>query len=521
VVTKTTKAKVGEKKTKIGNVINPMAMTDNSPINILFSTPEGIMTYMNASSLKTLTSLEKYLPERAANLTGRSIDWFHKNPAHQKRIIADPKNLPFRSTITLGPEKLDLLVTAIYDENGKYLGPMVTWEVVTAKLELEMKSAQASNMVQKSPINTMLATPDGMLVYMNDISLKTLKTLEKYLPDKSENLVGKSIDWFHKNPAHQKRIIADPKNLPFNSTITLGPEKLDLLISPIFDGEGNYIGPMVTWNVVTVKMELIADLTKSSEDLANSAANVLGISSSLSASAEETSAQANTASVASEEVNAGVQTVASSMEEMVASIKEITKTTNEASSMSNEAMGMAKNANQIINQLGESSMDIGNVIKVISSIAQQTNLLALNATIEAARAGEAGKGFAVVANEVKELAKQTAKATNDITKKIETIQADSKNAIGAIADISSAIEKVNGYASNIAASVEEQAATTNEVTRIVTESAEGVRQINENISQVSTAASSTGKDATSSQAAARVVGEIAESLKNYVARLKV
>ncbi len=392
---------------------------------------------------------------------------------------------------------------------------------ITDKKTASDIALQRKTMTDKSPINTMFATPEGVLIYMNDNSLKTLKTLEQYLPDKAASLTGKSIDWFHKNPAHQRRIIGDPKNLPFRSTISVGPEKLDLLVSGIFNEAGVYQGPMVTWDIITTKLELIVDLTKAAEDLATSASNVLGISSSLSASAEETSAQANTASVASEEVNAGVQTVASSMEEMVASIKEITKTTNEASSMSNEAMKMAKNANEIINQLGESSMDIGNVIKVISSIAQQTNLLALNATIEAARAGEAGKGFAVVANEVKELAKQTAKATSDITKKIETIQADSKNAVGAIADISSAIEKVNGYASNIAASVEEQAATTNEVTRIVTESAEGVKQINENISQVSSAAASTGKDASSSQTAARVVGEIAESLKKYVARLKV
>jgi methyl-accepting chemotaxis protein len=166
-------------------------------------------------------------------------------------------------------------------------------------------------------------------------------------------------------------------------------------------------------------------------------------------------------------------------------------------------------------------MDIGNVIKVISSIAQQTNLLALNATIEAARAGEAGKGFAVVANEVKELANQTAKATNEITKKIETIQADSQSAITAIGEISIAIEKVNGFTGNIAASVEEQAATTNEVTRIVTEAAEGVRQITENISQVSQAAANTGKDANSAQDASRKVENIAESLKKYVARLKL
>jgi methyl-accepting chemotaxis protein len=166
-------------------------------------------------------------------------------------------------------------------------------------------------------------------------------------------------------------------------------------------------------------------------------------------------------------------------------------------------------------------MDIGNVIKVISSIAQQTNLLALNATIEAARAGEAGKGFAVVANEVKELAKQTGTATQDITKRIENIQGDTKSAVDAIAQIREAIEKINGYAGNIAASVEEQAATTNEVTRIVTESAEGVKQINENISQVSEAAANTGKDALKAQEASKTIAEISQALEGFVAKIDV
>jgi methyl-accepting chemotaxis protein len=384
-----------------------------------------------------------------------------------------------------------------------------------------VEAAKNVNMVEKSPINTMMATPEGIFTYMNENSFATLSKLRQYLPLDPKDFIGKSIDMIHKNPEVQKRIIKDPKNLPHKALIKVGPETLDLLIVAIIDNNGNYLGPMVTWSVVTDKVNLVRDLTKAADDLAGAATNVLGISTSLSAAAEETSAQANTASVASEEVNAGVQTVASNMEEMVAAIKEITKTTNEAASMTNEAMKITKNTNAIINKLGESSMDIGNVIKVISSIAQQTNLLALNATIEAARAGEAGKGFAVVANEVKELANQTAKATSEITKKIETIQSDSQNAVRAIGEISEAIEKVNGYNGNIAASVEEQAATTNEVTRIITESAEGVKQINENISQVSQAAANTGKDAGSAQQAARGVGETADLLKKYVAQLKV
>jgi methyl-accepting chemotaxis protein len=407
-----------------------------------------------------------------------------------------------------------------------FAGFLIYSFIQTEKQEQERKkiieeAMKSYNMLEKFPINIMTATPTGILTYVNKNSINTLNNLQQYLPGKVENYLGSSIDMFHKNPEVIKRIISDPKNLPYNTIIAVGPEKIDLSIVAIFDQEGMYQGPMVTWSIVTNRVNLIRDLTQSSSDLGEASTSVLGISSTLSAAAEETSAQANTASVASEEVNAGVQTVANNMEAMVSAIKEITKTTNEAAAMTNEAMRVTQNTNAIISKLGESSLDIGNVIKVISSIAQQTNLLALNATIEAARAGEAGKGFAVVANEVKELANQTAKATQEITKKIETIQADSKSAVEAINEISSAIEKVNGYTANIAASVEVQAATTHEVTRIVTQSAEGVKQISENINQVSQAAASTGKDAGSVQEAAKDVGSIAEKLKSYVAKLTV
>lgn len=510
------------KKLEVENAMQKtQQMVDKSPVNTMMATPDGILTYMNENSTKTLKTLESYLPDKVDNLVGKSIDWFHKSPEVQRNIIKSAANLPYTALIDVGPEKLDLLVSAVTDASGNYLGPMVTWEVVTEKLKIELEMQRTSQMVDLSPVNTMMSTPDGILTYMNSNSKDTLRTLEKYLPDRVDNLVGKSIDWFHKNPETQKKIIGNPSNLPHKAIISLGPEKLDLLVSPIVDVSGTYLGPMVTWELVTDKVALVDELTKSAKDLGNAATTLNSVSSSLASGAEETSAQANTASVASEEVNAGVQTVATNMEEMVAAIKEITKTTNEASSMTNDAMKMAKNTNEIISQLGESSMDIGNVIKVISSIAQQTNLLALNATIEAARAGEAGKGFAVVANEVKELAKQTAKATADITKKIENIQSDSKGAVNAIKEISEAIEKVNGYAGNIAASVEEQAATTNEVTRIVTESAEGVKQINENISQVSQAAATTGKDAQSAQEASKSLSEISSSLQNQVEKIKV
>ncbi|MGB0454193.1 MAG: methyl-accepting chemotaxis protein [Bacteriovoracaceae bacterium] len=410
----------------------------------------------------------------------------------------------------------DIWIQALYSPITDTSGNVVKVVKIANDITQMKINSQMKQMIDLAPVNVMLATTEGKITYMNDKTKTTLRTLEHLLPDKVDNLIGQSIDIFHKNPSHQQKIIGDPMNLPMRSLISLGKEKLDLVVSAVRDTDGSYIGPMVTWDVVTAKEQLVKDLTSSSEDLAASGEQLLTLANTMTANAEETSAQSNTASAASEEITGGIQSVAASMEEMSASIKEITKSTNESSKRSNEAMKLAEDANKIMQALGDSSTDIGNVIKVITSIAQQTNLLALNATIEAARAGEAGKGFAVVANEVKELAKQTATATEDISQRIEAIQEDSQSAVSAIETINGSINELNAIASNIASSVEEQAATTGEVSRIVQESAQGVKQITDNIGQVTVAATETGKGSHQTKESAQNLNEIARKLKGLV-----
>jgi methyl-accepting chemotaxis protein len=493
-----------------------MRMVDTSPINTMFADSEGNLTYMNEASRLTLKTLEKYLPDRVENLVGKRIDIFHKNPAHQMKIIRDPKNLPMRSMIKVGPETLDLLVSPITDAGGKYVGPMVTWSVVTEKLALEERSAMMKQMVDLSPVNTMFADVAGNLTYMNEASRSTLKTLEKFLPDKVDKLVGQKIDIFHKNPSHQLKIIGDPRNLPHKAKIHLGPETLDLLVSPILDATGKYMGPMVTWSVITSSVKLAKELEETAGQLAAAAEELSATATQLNSNSNVTSQQSVSAAASTEEVAKGVQTVATNTEEMVASIKEIARNTSEAANISKDASKRAMDTNKTITQLGASSVEIGNVIKVISSIAQQTNLLALNATIEAARAGEAGKGFAVVANEVKELAKQTAKATDDITNRINAIQGDSKEAVTAINGISTVIEKLNSISVAIAAAVEEQSATANEVARVVKESNKGVEEIASVVQSVSSAAKQSSAGATQTLEAAKSLTQLAERLKGLV-----
>jgi methyl-accepting chemotaxis protein len=249
----------------------------------------------------------------------------------------------------------------------------------------------------------------------------------------------------------------------------------------------------------------------SSEELSASAAQI-------SASAEETSAQSGVVSGAAGEVSRNVQTVAAGAEQMGASIREIAANAAEASEVASKAVEAAATTTATVAKLGDSSAEIGNVVKVITSIAEQTNLLALNATIEAARAGEAGKGFAVVANEVKELAQETAKATDDIARRVEAIQGDTSGAVAAIGRISEVIGQINDFQLTIASAVEEQEATTLEMTRSVHEAADGTGQIATNITGVSTAAESTTQALTQTRIAVDELSRMAAELRTSVSR---
>lgn len=265
----------------------------------------------------------------------------------------------------------------------------------------------------------------------------------------------------------------------------------------------------------------IGNLTTNAHQLSTASEELSSTSVQLGASAEETASQTTVVSAAAEQVNRSIQTVATGTEEMTASIDEIAKNASQAAEFAASAVKTASTTNATFKLLGEASQDIGKVVQVIIGIAEQTNLLALNATIEAARAGESGKGFAVVANEVKELAHQTKRATLDIEQKIAAIQNTADGAIKAIAEITEVINRINDFNTSVANAVEEQSATTKEMTRNMSEAARGSGEITQNITAIGTATQATAEAAGHTKTAATELSRMSAELSQIIAQFKV
>jgi len=431
-------------------------MVDDMPVAVMICDLRDFrITYMNETSRKTLQSIEHLLPVNASEMVGTSIDVFHKIPSHQRQLLSNPANLPYQANIKVGDETLDLLVTAIMD-GTKYVAPMLTWSVITDKVEAERLANQQQQMLDQLPVNVLLMEPENFTItYANQTSLTTLRTLESLLPCRADNLVGQCVDIFHKAPSHQRGILSDPKNLPHQANIRLGDEHLDLLVSPVKSKGDEYIGAMLTWSVITERMKL-------ADDFESNIGTVVGTVSSASTELQST---AESMAATSAETTNQAAAVAAAAEELSSSVQEISRQVGRSASIASEAVSEAERSNDMVQGLNEAANKIGDVVSLINDIASQTNLLALNATIEAARAGEAGKGFAVVASEVKNLANQTAKATEEISTQIGDIQNATQNTVGAIEGIGSTIREISEISTTISSAVEEQNASTQEVAR--------------------------------------------------------
>ena len=253
-------------------------MVDNMPINVLMAEPENLtITYANKTSIETLKGLEHLLPCKAEDLVSQCIDIFHSDPSHQRNILADPKNLPHQTNIKLGDEVLDLLVSSVFDRSGAYIAAMLSCSIITEKVKADAEQARLTAMIEDMPINVIMAEPkDLVITYANRKTIQTLRKLEHLLPCKADDLVGQSIDIFHENPAHQRRILADPKNLPHTAKIKVGDEVLSLEVAAIMGKDNEYLGPMPAWSVVTDQINMANSVKETVELVASAAAEKIG-----------------------------------------------------------------------------------------------------------------------------------------------------------------------------------------------------------------------------------------------------
>ncbi|MCJ2051926.1 methyl-accepting chemotaxis protein [Methylobacterium sp. J-070] len=368
-------------------------------------------------------------------------------------------------------------------------------KVVKFATDISVKKNQIDrlkSMIDNMPVAVMTADPrdDFRIDYLNATSRKTLAPLEQYLPIKVDEMLEHSFDVFHENPHHQRSMLADASRLPHRTNIKLGPETLDLQVTAVNDPDGNCIGPMLTWAVVSAQVNMASEVTHVVEAVGSAIQQMQRSAEGLTQSAGSARQKASSVAANSDQMNHAIQ--------------EISGQVGRVSERAQQIATQTETTDATMRQLAENARKVDAVVGMIKMIADQTNLLALNATIEAARAGAAGRGFAVVASEVKALAEQTAKATGEITQQVSAIQSATGEAVGAIEMITAAVGELSKLTLAMASAVEEQAVSTHEMSG--------------NIGGVSEAANATGQLAESVRGIADDLAAHSSSLSDSVMR---
>ncbi|MEW6124400.1 MAG: methyl-accepting chemotaxis protein [Pseudomonadota bacterium] len=470
-------------------------LLDRLPSAVLLCDPQSlVIRYANGRAMRLFERIAHVLPMKPDMVVGSTLDALH--PAFQEQLheILAATDAAHRMVISLKGETLEFHVDSIRDARGQRGYLQLTWNVTTDLVAEEARIRHLRQMVDDMPINVMTCDPkDFRIDYANKATLETLRRIERHLPITANQLLGSTIDVFHKHPTRWRALLADARNLPHTARIRLGDETLDLRITAITDEKGAYVGPMLTWALVTDSVQV-----------ANGVSQVVGAMTRTSETVHSSSERLLALTEKSEEM---ASTVSASAVQMSNSFDEISDRLREALTMSEETASKADSTDEIVNSLSNSVKRIGAVTALIEKIASQTNLLALNATIEAARVGSAGKGFEVVAQEVKALAVQTADATKDIRAQVGAVQQASGEAAAAVSEITQNVTRLSSVFTSISTGMAQQS----DSNRAVSESIGGVSRASAEIREAAVGVSNVAGEV--SGFAERLNGEIETLLK--------